>query len=45
MSKMSDLDIEVRELIRMGFTADEIHRTLNIPIEWVDGYREQEEEE
>lgn len=35
MSRMSELDIEIRELVREGRAAAEIAQALNIPAHWV----------
>ena len=35
MSKMSDLDIEVQEMINHGMNANHVADVLGIPIEWV----------
>ena len=35
MSKMSELDIQVREMLQEGFSVAEISRLLGVPAEWV----------
>lgn len=36
MSKMSELDITVREMLTEGFSAFEISNLLHVPREWVE---------
>lgn len=35
MSRMSEMIIEIEEMLWNGYTAEEIAKTLNVPIEWV----------
>ena len=45
MSRMSELDIDIRSLLEKGRTAMDIARELEIPISWVYEKHEAEEPE
>ena len=45
MSRMSELDLDIRHLLERGRSAMEIARELEIPVSWVYETQEEQQEE